>query len=185
MVRIKTLPKGIRLYHGTNPPNAKDFESLNAQGVLEKLLEKSRKEQNAHWGNSLYLSYDESVSLGYINQNDETGFIIELEVVEDLGYIRSCDEIFASGQCGSHLPENIKKEVECLIRQDVGQQMFMNYLGKHKYAFECFHDLKHRVELIVPSNLIYKFKVVSITPVQYSWKAFEYIKGTTISKNED
>lgn len=61
----------------------------------------------------------------------------------------------------------------------------MTYLGNHNFAFECFYNDKYLVEFIVPSNLIYKFRVVSITPIKYSWKTFEYTKGTTICKKED
>lgn len=182
MVRKKTLPSGIRLYHGMTPDNVQAFKLQNAQEILGQLIDSSQKEQNAHWGNSLYLSYDISVPLAYINQNGDIGFIVELETVEDLEYIRSCDEIFASGQCGSFVPKNIKNEVKCFLEEEQGEQMFMTYLGKNGYAFECFHDLKHRVELIVPCNLINKFKVTSITPVHYSKEIENFVVESLISK---
>lgn len=68
MVRKKTLPSGIRLYHGMTPDNVQAFKLQNAQEILGQLIDSSQKEQNAHWGNSLYLSYDISVPLAYINQ---------------------------------------------------------------------------------------------------------------------
>lgn len=43
MVRKKTLPSGIRLYHGMTPDNVQAFKLQNAQEILGQLIDSSQK----------------------------------------------------------------------------------------------------------------------------------------------
>ncbi len=180
MAQKKVLEKGKQLYHGFTPKDLdKLSEPFDAKQILNVLIKKSERVKDKQWGNSLYLGYDESVPKGYIDtKNGEKSFIVGLELIDNLNYISSRDEAFA-GNCGDNqVPENVQKEVEDIVGKNVGETMFMTFLGQNDYAFECFHDSEHQLEFIVPSVLISKFKVVSVTPIRY--KHYEYIKEDTI-----
>lgn len=180
MVHRRILPIGTKVYHGFTPEGAFTLsQPLSSEQIMGVLVQKARSKQCEQWGNSLYVGYDESVPKGYIDQeHGKPGVIVELELMDNLDYICSCHEIFAEGKCkGNFVPEDVKKEVEVVLDEPLHDNMFMDFLGNHNSAFECFCNLDHEIELIIPSKLLGKLKVLSVISIRYDTHNYEYIQG--------
>lgn len=179
MVYKRILPIGKKVYHGFTLEEIYSLsQPLNSKQIMEVLARKAGSKQHEQWGNSLYVGYNESVPKGYLDHEyGKPGVIVELELIDNLDYVCSCHEIFANGECkGNFVPEDVKKEVEVLLGEPVTDNMFMDFLGNHNCAFECFCNLDHEIELIVPCKLLDKLKVLSVTSIRYDPKNYVYIQ---------
>ena len=179
MVHKRILPIGTKVYHGFTLEGKYSLsQPLSSKQIMEVLVQKAGSKQREQWGNSLYVGYNESVPKGYLDhEHGKPGVIVELELIDNLDYVCSCHEIFANGGCkGNFVPEDVKKEVEVLLGEPVTDNMFMDFLGNHNCAFECFCNLDHEIELIVPCKLLGKLKVLSVTPIRYDPKNYVYIQ---------
>lgn len=153
------------------------------QDVIENLQENARANQSGNWANSMYLSFKEEVSKGYIVAKEKDGnliadeyYLIKLCLKSDLNYISCTDEKFAAGTEADYIMpaaelENIAKIIGS---ENEKGEPFMTYLGNAGYAFECYHDLDGNKEFIVPSQLITKdyFHVFKME----KWKVDNYGK---------
>lgn len=170
MIR-KTFKTEERFYHATMRISGiinKDFN-----GILQTLYNNSANNVDADWGNSLYTSQNEEVTCGYILQDGAIGCIIELEATEDIPCFSSDDMIYASTTCGQSTPESTKREISAILGEEINEP-FMTFLGNEGYAFECPHDNEGGIEVIIPSCMIKKFKVVSVRYLKYNTHEFCY-----------
>ena len=166
----KVFNKGDKFYHSTM--EADEFKQQNSEEILRGLYKKSRHNDNMDWGNTLYTSQDRNVAYGYIDQDGQIGLIIELEATEDIPCISSSEEVYADGSCGQDTPDSTKDAISSLLGETVNEP-FMTFLGSKGYVFECYHDLDHRKEVLIPSAMVEKLKVISVSRIRYNKKTYE------------
>lgn len=165
----KIFKKGEKFYHATMQIDG--IADKNFCEIRQMLYNRSKKHVNQDWGNALYTSQNVDVARGYILPDGAIGCIIELEASEDISCLSSEDEIYASTSCGQCAPESTKREVCKLLGEEVIGP-FMTFLGNNGYVFECYHDSEGGKEVIIPSCMVQKFAVVSVTYLKYNTREF-------------
>lgn len=132
------------------------------QKVIETLQRNAQANTIGAWANSMYVSSNKDVALGYViplykdnNLYPDNYFVIELGLKSELNYICCTDPRFATGdEENCQVSETDLQYITDVLGNNTNEKPFMSYLGEKKYAFECFHDSGRNTELIVPSQLV-------------------------------
>lgn len=177
MEKMETKSTGTIFFHGfTTIKGEKAPIDWDKERIKDYLIQKAKLDTTADWGNSLYLSENINVAMGYAKPDScvgqDFGYIVVLKLNTYMPYIHSDSEAYANtiqnGDDAKMQMANAMSEAKKLICQTDGNcaKNFMDFLGENGYAYECFHDNEHRIEFIVPSNLINYFDVVGVFQVR-------------------
>lgn len=171
-MKSKIFRPSDSFYHGICPKDRMDGKGFSE--ILQALHEDCKNEVATDWGNSLYTSQSPDVAYGYIGEGGQHGYVVELKPKEAICCISSSNEDYANGIVGEETPQCTKQAVYDLLGLHV-KGAFMNFLGSINHVFECFHNQDYNKEVIIPSNMVEKFEVVSIKEVYFDINKREYV----------
>lgn len=105
--------------------------------------------QQSDWGNSVYFFLEEEDRKRY--QEEDHKYPMTLRNLQRFAYIKCNYECFSDGSYTDDDMARLFRDVELLIHHDKPERVpFMQWLGDHEYAFQCYNVGTWEIAIPIP-----------------------------------